>query len=105
MSLARALGLGLHDSSLDGFYHVARALCVHREQDLDAFDQAFLHHFRGIEAVSLAMLDEREAWLRDPRAQRTLTDEERANLQAIDMAELRRLFEERLHEQKERHDG
>ena len=32
MSLARALSMGLHESSLDGFYHVARALCVHREQ-------------------------------------------------------------------------
>ena len=40
MALARALTLGLHDSSLDGFYHVARALCVHREGDLDSFDQA-----------------------------------------------------------------
>ena len=28
-ALARALTMGLHDSSLDGFYHVARALCVH----------------------------------------------------------------------------
>ena len=105
MSLARALGMGLHDSSLDGFYHVARALCVHREQDLDAFDQAFLHHFRGIEAKSLQIVAELEAWLKDPNAQRTLTDEERALLQALDMEELRRLFEERMREQKERHDG
>lgn len=105
MALARALALGLHDSSLDGFYHVARALCVHREQDLDAFDQAFSHHFRGVPAASLALLQELEEWLRDPRAQRTLTDEERALLQAIDMEELRRLFEERLREQRERHDG
>ena len=26
LALARALAAGLHDSSLDGFYHVARAL-------------------------------------------------------------------------------
>jgi uncharacterized protein with von Willebrand factor type A (vWA) domain len=105
MSLARALGMGLHDSSLDGFYHVARALCVHREQDLDAFDQAFLHHFRGISTTSLQIVAELEQWLKDPHAARTLTDEERALLQAIDMEELRRLFEERQREQKERHDG
>jgi uncharacterized protein with von Willebrand factor type A (vWA) domain len=105
MSMARALSLGLHDSSLDGFYHVARALCVHREQDLDAFDQAFSHHFRGIEAKSLELLAELEQWLADPHAQKTLTDEERALLQSLDMEELRRLFEERLREQKERHDG
>ena len=33
MALAKALTMGLHDSSLDGFYHLARAICVHRETD------------------------------------------------------------------------
>jgi uncharacterized protein with von Willebrand factor type A (vWA) domain len=105
LSLARALFLGLHDASLDGFYHVARALCVHRESDLDPFDQAFSAHFKGVATTSLSIAEEIEAWLRDPIAQRTLTEEERAALQALDMEELRRLFEERLREQRERHDG
>jgi uncharacterized protein with von Willebrand factor type A (vWA) domain len=105
MALSRALVLGLHQSSLTGFYHVARALCVHREQDLDAFDQAFSAHFRGIETSSLKLLDELEQWLEGAKNGRPLTDEERALLQNIDMDELRRLFEERLRQQKERHDG
>jgi uncharacterized protein with von Willebrand factor type A (vWA) domain len=105
MSLARALSMGLHESSLDGFYHVARALCVHREADLDAFDQAFSHHFRGIESVRVELLDELEEWLKDARERKQLTDEERAMLESIDMEELRRMFEERMREQKERHDG
>jgi uncharacterized protein with von Willebrand factor type A (vWA) domain len=105
MALARALRLGLHDSSLDGFYHVARALCVHREADLDAFDQAFASHFRGIASASLETLDALDDWLQDPRNRKELTDAERAELQAIDMEELRKLFEERMKEQKERHDG
>jgi uncharacterized protein with von Willebrand factor type A (vWA) domain len=105
MGLARALVLGLHESSLDGFYHVARALCVHREADLDAFDQAFSHHFRGIESKSLELVDELQQWLNDPKNRRELTDEERAMLEHLDFAELRRLFEERMREQKERHDG
>ena len=105
MSLARALAMGLHDSSLDGFYHVARAVCVHREGDLDAFDQAFLSHFRGIETASLKLLDELESWLEDARARRELSDEELALIRSLDMEELRRLFEERMKEQKERHDG
>ena len=105
MSLARALSMGLHESSLDGFYHVARALCVHREVDLDAFDQAFSHHFRGIESVRVELLDELEEWLKDARERKQLTDEERAMLESIDMEELRRMFEERMREQKERHDG
>src|SRR6267378_2671818 len=80
MSLARALALGLHDSSLDGFYHVARAVCVHREGDLDAFDQAFLSHFRGIETASVTLLDELEEWLKNARDGRKLSDEELAML-------------------------
>jgi uncharacterized protein with von Willebrand factor type A (vWA) domain len=105
MSLARALVLELHESSLDGFYYVARALLVHREGDLDAFDQAFSHCFRGVAAASLDLTKEIEQWLKDPRARRELTPEERALLESLDMEELRRLFEQRLREQKERHDG
>ncbi len=105
IALAQALARGLHDSSLDGFYHVARALCVHREGDLDAFDQAFSAHFKGIELASVKILDELEEWLADPKGRKMLSDEERSLLQSIDMEELRRLFEERMREQKERHDG
>ena len=58
VALAAALRHGLHDSSLDGFYHVARALLVHREGDLDDFDQAFLKVFRGVEVESKKLKDE-----------------------------------------------
>ena len=54
ISLSKALMAGLHDSSLDGFYYVARALCVHREGHLDAFDQAFLAEFKGVEGEHAA---------------------------------------------------
>jgi hypothetical protein len=104
MGLARALSMGVHESSLDGFYHVARALCVHREQDLDAFDQAFLSHFKGVHLESLNLVDELEKWLSDPMERKKLTEEELSMLQSLDMEELRRLFEERMREQKERHD-
>jgi uncharacterized protein with von Willebrand factor type A (vWA) domain len=104
-ALARALTLGLHDSSLDGFYHVARALCVHSETDLDAFDEAFLWCFKGVETKSLDLIKELEDWLRDPKARKELSPEELAMVQGLSLDELRRLFEERLREQKERHDG
>ncbi|HVH41463.1 MAG TPA: VWA domain-containing protein [Labilithrix sp.] len=105
IALARALVMGLHDSSLDGFYHLARAICVHRESDLDKFDEAFLAHFRGIETKSLALVEELEAWLADPANRRELSPEELAAMQSLDMAELKRMFEERMKEQKERHQG
>src|SRR5262249_19575203 len=53
MALMRALALGLHDSSLDGFYHLARALCVKDIGHYDAFDAAFLAVFRGVHAEAL----------------------------------------------------
>ncbi|MFW5921486.1 MAG: VWA containing CoxE family protein, partial [Polyangiales bacterium] len=52
IALAKALEGGLHDSSLDGFYYVARSLLVHTEAHLDAFDEAFLACFKGIEVES-----------------------------------------------------
>lgn len=105
LTLAKALTIGLHDSSLDGFYDVARALCVHREQDLDAFDRAFSLRFKGVEHASLKLLDELNQWLANPYMRKELSEEERALLKSLDMEELRRLLEERLKEQKERHDG
>ncbi len=106
LALARALGAGLHDSSLDGFYHVARAILIHSEAHLDAFDEAFLAHFRGIEAAGQALTDELYEWLRDAAGRRPeLTPEERALFEQLDPEEIERLFAERLGEQTERHDG
>ncbi|HEY7958100.1 MAG TPA: VWA domain-containing protein, partial [Polyangia bacterium] len=104
LSVAEALSRELHETSLDGFYEVARALCVHREQDLDAFDTAFAAYFQGVEGEAIAITDELIEWLRDLQPKRELTDEERALLERIDLAEVRRRLEERLREQKGRHD-
>jgi uncharacterized protein with von Willebrand factor type A (vWA) domain len=106
VQLARALSLGLHESSLDGFYHLARALLVHSEAHLDAFDQAFLEVFKGVEAKALEVHADLLEWLAEARRSGApLTEEEAALAEALDLEELRRLFEERLREQKERHDG
>lgn len=105
MTLMEGLAKGLHGSSLDGFYLLARAICVRDESELDAFDEAFLAYFEDAHEAALALTDELLEWLRDPVAFRGLSDEERALIQSLDLEELRRLFEERLREQKERHDG
>jgi uncharacterized protein len=105
LALAGALKAGLHDSSLDGFYHVARALLVHSEGHLDAFDQAFLAHFQGVESAGLELTRELLDWLKDARERRELSPEEQALLNSLDAAALEKLFQERLKEQRERHDG
>lgn len=106
ISLAQALQAGLHESSLDGFYHVARCTLIHSERHLDSFDQAFLSVFKGIEVESKKLKDELLDWLKEAvERNRDLTDEERALLEQFDPEELQRLFEERMAEQDERHDG
>jgi uncharacterized protein len=106
LALAGALEAGLHDSSLDGFYHVARALLVHSETHLDAFDQAFAVHFEGAEAAGVALTQELLEWLKEASGRRrTLTPEEAALLEQLDVESLQRLLEQRLREQEERHDG
>src|SRR3954463_2991272 len=87
LSLAEALRLGMHKGTLDGFYEVARALCVHREQDLDAFDRAFAHHFRGVPDEALALTDEVLQWLEQPAAKRELTEIEKELLERLDFTE------------------
>lgn len=104
LTLAEALSLELHRGTLDGFYPVARALCVHREQDLDAFDRAFAHHFRGVPDEALELTEELLGWLAEPRSRRELTELERELLERIDLKEARRRMRERLLQQRERHD-
>jgi hypothetical protein len=105
LSLAQALVHGLHDSSLDGFYYVARSLLIHDEKYLDEFDLAFSEHFKGIVLEAKKVADEMLEWLKDIKKVRELTDEERALIEALDPEELQKQFEQRLKEQRARHDG
>jgi uncharacterized protein with von Willebrand factor type A (vWA) domain len=104
LSLAQALQLDLHRGTLDGFYETARALCVHREQDLDAFDRAFAHHFRGVPEEALQLTEEMLQWLEAPVSKRELSELEKELLERIDLKEARRRLRERISAQRERHD-
>ncbi len=105
LTLMRGLALGLHDSSLDGFYRLARAVCVKDVAYYDAFDAAFLAVFQGITRDSLILTEELMSWLTDAKLKESLTEEERELLRNLSLAELRDLFRKRLAEQRERHDG
>lgn len=105
VALGRALLEGLHDSSLEGFYFVARALLVKDEKHLDAFDQAFAKTFQGVEASALELTQQLLDWVKDARRpDRRLTPEETALLEQLDLKTLEQLFEQRMREQRERHD-
>lgn len=105
VQLSRALRLGLHGSSLDGFYYLARALIVHREADLDRFDEAFLSHFKGVETQSTDLLNELEDWLKDPKVLESLSDEQREAMEELTPEEVKKMLEERLRQQQKRHEG
>ena len=104
MMLMRALAMGQHGSSLDGFYHVSRACLVKSETYFDAFDRVFARIFRGVEG-ELSVTDELLQWLSDPKNFQELTDEQRAMLEELSRDELFRRYLETLQRQTERHDG
>ncbi|MBX7082187.1 MAG: VWA domain-containing protein [Nannocystaceae bacterium] len=105
LALVRALADGLHQQSLEGFYRVARCLCCATEVHYDGFDQAFAQVFRGVEVDGAAVLAQLDEYLRDPKRLAYLDPALRAALQSLDLEQLRRLFEERLAEQRKRHEG
>ncbi|MCA9697880.1 MAG: hypothetical protein KC431_10185, partial [Myxococcales bacterium] len=105
LALLDALGQDLHESSLDGFYAVARCILVNDEGDYDAFDLAFGETFRGLITDLEHMASQLEQWLRDPKQLLHLDPALRALIEEIGLEELRRQLLERLAEQKKRHEG
>ncbi len=105
MALMEAMALGLHESSLDGFYRLCRTLCVKDIALYDAYDEAFLAYFKDVYPQALALTEQLLEWLNDPKAFDALTAEQRKALEGLDLEKLRELFAQRMKEQKERHDG
>lgn len=102
--LLRALEKGLHGSSLDRFYNVAKGCLIKSETYYDAFDRVFAREFSGIE-FDAKVEDEIMRFLQDPKAFPELTEEQKAMLEQLSNDELMRRFLETMAEQDERHDG
>jgi hypothetical protein len=105
LALVRATMDGLHGQRLDGFYRIARCLCCASEVHYDGFDQAFAQVFRGVTADSEEILRQLADYLADPRKLAYLDPALRDAIAKLDLEELRRMFAERLAEQKKRHEG
>lgn len=104
MSLLEALKVGAVGPSLEDLYLVARALLVKSEAHFDTYDQVFAAVF-GEGEFPVASLERVLDWLREAKDRPRLTPEQVAELEKLDLETLRRRFEERLREQKARHDG
>ena len=58
MALMGAMALGLHESSIDGFYHLCRTLCVKDIALYDAYDEAFLAYFKDVHTDALQLTEQ-----------------------------------------------
>ena len=106
MTLMEGLMLNLQHASLTGFYELCRAVLVKSEADYDKFDQIFLEYFDGVPYEG-DLPEELLNWLNHPenaleefrRFLKTQGYEEKT------IEEILRMFEERLREQTEEHNG
>jgi uncharacterized protein len=90
----------------DDFYYLARATLVKDERHIDRFDQVFGHVFKGMEFTheGLEALIPAE-WLQ-ALTEKYLSEEEKQQIEALGgWDKLMETLQERLKEQKERHEG
>ena len=98
------LSRGLIAADLNRAYSIGRAVLIKHERHLDLYDQCFAHYFGGAEppAGLSSALDE---WLQSPLPLPELDPEAFEQLEKLDLDRLQQMFEERMKEQTERHDG
>jgi uncharacterized protein with von Willebrand factor type A (vWA) domain len=106
MTLLEALARGLGLASAERFYHLARTCLVKDERYYDRFDRAFAAHFKGAEDIFAHLSRELPSdWL-EKILVRDLTEEEKAEVQALGgWDELMETLRKRLEEQEGRHQG
>jgi uncharacterized protein with von Willebrand factor type A (vWA) domain len=106
LALMEALDKGVIDRSVEDFYYLSRAALVKDEKNLDKFDRVFGHVFKGLETVQEGITAEIPAeWLK-ALTEKFLTEEEKAQIEAMGgFDKLMEMLQERLREQKERHEG
>jgi uncharacterized protein with von Willebrand factor type A (vWA) domain len=91
---------------VEDFYYLSRAVLVKDERHLDKFDRVFGHVFKGLEnTVDAINAEIPEDWIK-ALTEKFLTDEEKEQIKALGGWEkLMETLQERLKEQKERHQG
>jgi hypothetical protein len=106
LTLLEAMKQRVAGHSVDDFYFLARTALVKDEKHFDRYDRAFAAHFKGLEQAFAGLeADIPAEWLRKA-LERTLTEEEKAQIEALGgWDKLMQTLEERLREQKGRHEG
>jgi uncharacterized protein with von Willebrand factor type A (vWA) domain len=106
LALMEAMDREVIGRSVEDFYFLSRAVLVKDEKNLDKFDRVFGHVFKGLENLETSLLAEIPAeWLQKLN-ERFLTEEEKAQIQAMGGFEaLMEALKQRLEEQQGRHEG
>ncbi|MEI5664580.1 VWA domain-containing protein [Bosea sp. CCNWLW174] len=106
LALLEGVEAELAEYRVDEFYYLARACLVKDERHLDRFDRVFAEVFKGVETLGEAFeqVGIPEEWLRK-LAEKFLTDEEKAQIEALGWEKLLETLKARLAEQKGRHQG
>jgi len=110
LSLLEGLEQDLASRSVDDFYYLSRAALVKDERHLDRFDQVFGRYFKAlelsfdVETQETAQATIPEEWIRK-MAERHLDPEERAKIDKLGWDKLWETLQQRLREQKGRHQG
>ena len=92
--------------NIDEFYHVARLCLVKDEKHFDRFDKAFSKYFEQLDLIDDPSLYQiPEQWLKK-QFENTLSDEEKAQIEAMGgLEKLLEAFRKRMEEQEKRHQG
>lgn len=114
LTLMEGLKLGLHGSTMQGFYQLCMAVLCKSEADFDRFQQAFLEYFRDQQfytedgQVRSDIPDEMLQWLNQPgpliRQRFTREDVTQHQLE-MSQEEIEKMLEQRIQEQKAQHNG
>lgn len=106
LALLEAVDADLAGYRVEDFYYLARTVLVKDERHLDRFDRVFSEVFKGLETLGAALEQSAipEEWLRK-LAEKHLTPEERAQIEALGWDRLFETLKQRLAEQKGRHQG
>jgi uncharacterized protein with von Willebrand factor type A (vWA) domain len=106
LTLMEAMDADLAGRRVEDFYYLSRAALVKDERNLDKFDRAFGHVFKGLEFTGDALLAEVPTeWLKK-LAEKYLTEEEKKLVEALGgLDKILETLRKRLEEQKGRHQG
>ena len=104
MILVEALDKGLAHSSLTGFYHLCRSILIKSESEYDKFDAVFAEYFKNVQTPE-DLPEEFWQWLAESDHELPLDDKGKGDEFPLELEELLEMFEERIKEQKEKHDG